>query len=74
MGAERFEHMREEALAQIKKRIDSGWWTERQFARICQISQGQLNNILRGRRKASIETLDHLLNRAGIDRCGNPTR
>jgi transcriptional regulator with XRE-family HTH domain len=62
--------MRSQALEALRVQLHNGYFTERQLARLAKLSQPQVHNLLKGKRKAHIETLDKLLAAARIDRTG----
>lgn len=52
--------MQARVLTAARAAVSSGYFTERQLARLCQISQPQLHNALKGARGLSIASTDAL--------------
>lgn len=54
-------------IALLKTRINNGHFTERGLARILGISQPQLHNVMKGKRRLQTELADRILEEFGID-------
>lgn len=50
----------------VKRRIYNGEYTERGLARVLDVSQSQLHNVLKGARKLQNELADRIMDRLGI--------
>lgn len=53
-------------LSLIRTRIHNGHFTERGLARLLGISQPQLHNVMKGKRRLQTELADRILNKFGI--------
>jgi transcriptional regulator with XRE-family HTH domain len=54
-------------IALLKTRINNGHFTERGLARILGISQPQLHNVIKGKRRLQIDLADRILDKFGLD-------
>ena len=54
-------------IALLKTRINNGHFTERGLARILGISQPQLHNVMKGKRRLQTELADRILDKFGLD-------
>ncbi len=61
-----FQILQERLLASVNVRIRNGEFSERLLARNVGISQSQLHNVLKGKRKLQTPLADALLSRLGI--------
>ncbi|MFL6449294.1 MAG: helix-turn-helix domain-containing protein [Bryobacteraceae bacterium] len=53
-------------IALLKTRINNGHFTERGLARILGISQPQLHNVMKGKRRLQTELADRILDKFGL--------
>jgi plasmid maintenance system antidote protein VapI len=56
-----FDELTDRLRVRIRARINGGQFTERSLARILQISQPHLHNVLKGARKLNIEFADQIM-------------
>ena len=61
-----FEDLQQRLIRFVQHRISNGEFTERGLARMVGVSQPQIHNVLKGKRKLSPELADRLLVRFGI--------
>ena len=54
-------------IALLKTRVNNGHFTERGLARILGISQPQLHNVMKGKRRLQIDLADRILEKFGLD-------
>jgi transcriptional regulator with XRE-family HTH domain len=54
-------------IALLKTRINNGHFTERGLARILGISQPQLHNVMKGKRRLQTDLADRILDKFGLD-------
>ncbi len=54
------------AIAEIRRRVRNGDWTERSLARSAGLSQPHVHNALKGRRTPSPAAVDRIMRASGI--------
>lgn len=62
-----FQELRRRLIADLRERVRSGEATERGLARTTGVSQPHMHNVLKGKRRLSLETTDEILRQLDME-------